>query len=242
MRVIAKLDIKNDYVIKGINFEGLRKVGNPNNLALKYYLDGADELIYIDSVASLYDRENITKFLNLATKDIFIPITVGGGVRTLKTSQKLLNNGADKVAVNTALFSNSRLGGQLVKKYGSQSVVLSIQAKKISEGNWEAYTNYGRDRTNMNVVDWIKRNSKNNFGEILLTSIDAEGLLSGFDIDLYEKVSKYINKPLIACGGFGKVKHIYELIKYINIDAISISSALHYNKIKIQDIKKTLTN
>tara|TARA_Y100001936_G_C15790036_1_gene515972 strand:- start:8 stop:736 length:729 start_codon:yes stop_codon:yes gene_type:complete len=240
MRFIARLDIKNNFVIKGINFEGLRKIGDPNILAHKYYMDGADEIIYIDTVASLYDRGSISKFLKVATKNIFIPITVGGGIRNIKGSDKLLKNGADKIAVNTALFKNKKLSKELVDKYGSQSVVLSIQAKKVSENCWEAYINYGRDKTNMSVLEWVKKNSLNNFGEILLTSIDAEGLSSGFDINLYKCIAKHVKIPLIASGGFGKVQHIKELKKYVNIDAVSISSAVHYNKIDFKRIKKEI--
>jgi imidazole glycerol-phosphate synthase subunit HisF len=237
MRVIARLDIKNEDVIKGINFEGLRVVGKPNYLAKKYYNEGADELIYSDCVASLYGRNNLSKFVENAARDIFIPITVAGGIRNEKDAELLMKNGADKLAINTELFKNENVGKELIKKYGSQSILLSIQAKKISKNSWEAYINFGRDRTNLDVEEWIKKMTPLNFGELLLTSIDADGLSNGFDVELYEKISKIINIPIIACGGFGKLIHIKELKKFADIDAISISKALHYNKIKISEIK-----
>ena len=242
MRVIARLDIKNENVIKGINFEGLRVVGNPNDLAKKYYQDGADELIYSDCVASLYNRNNLAGLVENATKNIFIPITVAGGIRSEKDAEMLMNNGSDKLAINTELFKNKKVGQDLIMKYGSQSIILSIQAKKISSSSWEAYTNFGRDSTNIDVKEWVIEMSKYNFGELLLTSIDADGLSGGFDIELYEQVSKLIKIPLIACGGFGKLNHISELKKYAKIDAISISKALHYEKIKINEIKKFVKN
>ena len=237
MRVIARLDIKNEDVIKGINFEGLRVMGKPNYLAKKYYNEGADELIYSDCVASLYGRNNLSKFVESAAKDIFIPITVAGGIRNKKDAELLTKNGADKLAINTELFKNDNLGKELIKKYGSQSILLSIQAKKISRDSWEAYINFGRDRTNMDVEEWVKKMVPSNFGELLLTSIDADGLSNGFDVELYEKICKIVNIPIIACGGFGKLIHIKELKKFADVDAISISKALHYNKINIGEIK-----
>ena len=238
MRIIARLDIKNENVIKGINFEGLRVVGKPNNLAKKYYKEGADELIYSDCVASLYGRNNLSALVKEAAKDIFIPITVAGGVRSEKDADLLMKNGSDKLAINTELFKNPKVGSELINKYGSQSIMLSVQAKKISGKSWEAYINFGRDKTGMDVMEWIKKMSSYNFGELLLTSIDADGLSSGFDVELYEKACKIINAPMIACGGFGKVEHIKELYSHTKIDAISISKALHYEKIKINEIKK----
>lgn len=240
MRIIPRLDIKNENVIKGINFEGLRVVGNPNEIAKQYYSDGADEIIYSDCVASLYGRNNLTDLVKKAVKDIFIPITVAGGIRSENDANLLMQNGSDKIAINTELFNNEKLASSLVQKFGSQSVIISIQAKKVSKSSWEAYKNFGRDKTNMDVMDWIKKIRNYNFGELLLTSIDADGISNGFDIDLYEKASKNINIPIIACGGFGKLEHIKELKKYVQIDAVAISKALHYKKITIKEIKNYL--
>ena len=238
MRIIPRLDIKNENVIKGINFEGLRVVGNPNKIAKKYYQEGADELIYSDCVASLYGRNNLTSLVKEAVKDIFIPITVAGGIRSEQDADLLMKNGADKLAINTELFKNENAGNALIQKFGSQSILLSVQAKKISKSTWEAYINFGRDKTDMNVMEWIEKMSRYNFGELLLTSIDADGVSNGFDVELYEKASKIAKIPMIACGGFGKLNHIEELTKYAEVEAISISKALHYEKIKIREIKE----
>ena len=242
MRVIPRLDIKNENVIKGINFEGLRIVGNPNEIAKKYYEQGADELIYSDCVASLYGRNNLTDLVKTAVKDIFIPITVAGGIRTETDANLLMKNGSDKLAINTELFKNEQLGKELVNKFGSQSIILSIQAKKISKNSWEAYKNFGRDKTGMEVIDWVKKMSVYNFGELLITSIDADGISNGFDVELFEKICQNTNIPIIACGGFGKLSHIKELKKYADIDAISLSKALHYEKITINEIKNFIKN
>lgn len=237
MRIIPRLDIKNENVIKGINFEGLRVVGNPNKIAKKYYEDGADELIYSDCVASLYGRNSLTDLVTDAVKDIFIPITVAGGIRSESDADLLMKHGSDKLGINSGLFTNKELGKSLVQKFGSQSIILSIEAKKISKNSWEAYKNFGRDKTGMDVSEWLSKMSDCNFGEILLTSIDADGISNGFDVELYESVCKKINIPIIACGGFGKLSHIEDLKKYSEIDAIAISKALHYEKVTIKEIK-----
>lgn len=238
MRIIARLDIKNEFVIKGINFEGLRKIGNPNQIAKKFYDDGIDEIIYNDCVASLYQRNSLEKIVEETAKDIFVPLTVSGGVRSEEDAKLLMKNGADKLAINSALFNDKQLAKLLIQKYGSQSIMLSIQAKKIAKNSWEAYINFGRDRTNIDVIEWVKEMASFNFGELLLTSIDADGTSNGFDVELYENVCKYINFPIIAGGGFGKLNHIIELKKYAQIDAITISKALLYEKIRIKEIKK----
>jgi len=238
MRIIARLDIKNEFVIKGINFEGLRKIGNPNQIAKKLYDDGVDEIIYNDCVASLYQRNSLEKIVEETAQDIFVPLTVSGGVRSEKDAKLLMKNGADKLAINSALFKNKELAKLLIQKYGSQSIMLSIQAKKVAKNSWEAYTNFGRDKTNIDVIEWIKEMAGYNFGELLVTSIDADGTSNGFDVELYENICRLINVPIIAGGGFGKLNHITELKKYAQVDAITISKALLYKKIRIEEIKK----
>jgi imidazole glycerol-phosphate synthase subunit HisF len=238
MRIIARLDIKNEFVIKGINFEGLRKIGNPNQIAKKLYDDGVDEIIYNDCVASLYQRNSLEKIVEETAQDIFVPLTVSGGIRSEKDAKLLMKNGADKLAINSALFKNKELAKLLIQKYGSQSIMLSIQAKKVAKNSWEAYTNFGRDKTNIDVIEWIKEMAGYNFGELLVTSIDADGTSNGFDIELYENICRHINVPIIAGGGFGKLNHITELRKYAQVDAITISKALLYKKIRIKEIKK----
>ena len=238
MRVIARLDIKNNFVIKGINLEGLRKVGKPNDLAKKYYEEGADELIYMDCVASLYERSSLENLLRNASKNIFIPFAVGGGIRSLDDALRMFSNGADKIAINSAAIDKPQIFEEMVKKFGGQSIILSIEAKKIYKDKWVVYKNYGREKTNMDVFDWIKKISKYEIGEILLTSIDFEGLANGYDIDLYKEASKITKIPLIASGGFGKLEDIKNLIKEVKIDAITVSRQLHYNKITLKEIKE----
>ena len=237
MRIIARLDINNEDVIKGINFEGLRKVGQPSILAHKYYDHGADEIIYMDCVASLYGRNSLEKLLTEAAKNIFIPIAVGGGIRTIDDASKLFSSGADKVAINSSAIENPRIFFDLVNRFGGQSIILSIEAKKIGKKKWAVFKNYGRDSTNIDVIDWIKKISSYGVGEILLTSIDYEGLENGLDLELYEEASKTTNIPIIASGGFGKLEHLKDLNNSANIDALAISSALHYNKCSIKDVK-----
>ena len=160
MRIIARLDIKNNFVIKGINLEGLRKVGTPNNLAKKYYDEGADELIYMDCVASLYERSSLEKVLKDASKNIFIPFAVGGGIRSLNDAIRMFSNGADKIAINSAAIDKPQIFGDMVQKFGGQSIMLSIEAKKINSNKWVIYKNYGREKTNIDVFDWIKKISQ----------------------------------------------------------------------------------
>ncbi len=238
MRIIARLDIKNQNLIKGINLEGLRIVGEPNKFALKYYNEGIDEIIFMDSVASLYGRNNLYDIISKASKDIFIPITVGGGIRSIDDASKAFRSGADKVAVNTAAVENNNLINQLSEKFGSQSVVLSVEAKKIKQNNWEVFTNNGRQETGLNVIDWIKNCEKRGAGEVLLTSVDMEGTRKGFDYDLYLNASKSISIPIIASGGFGKPSDLTRLNQNSNIDAIAVAYALHYNFCTLSDIRK----
>jgi len=238
MRVIARLDIKNNFVIKGINLEGLRKVGKPNDLAKKYYEEGADELIYMDCVASLYERSSLENLLKDASKNIFIPFAVGGGIRTLDDALRMFSNGADKIAINSAAVDKPQIFGEMVKKFGGQSIILSIEAKKIYKDKWVVYKNYGREKTNIDVFSWRKKISEYEIGEILLTSIDFEGLANGYDVDLYKGASKITKIPLIASGGFGKLEDIKNLVKEVKIDAITVSKQLHYNKITLKEIKE----
>ena len=238
MRIIARLDIKNEKVIKGVNLEGLRVVGEPNDLGKKYYEDGADELIYIDCVASLYGRNNLENLLIEATKNIFIPFSVGGGIRTLEDASRMFLNGADKIAINSAGIDNPKLFLDLVKKFGGQSIILSIEAKSIDKKKWQVYKNYGRDKTAIEVIDWIKQVSDYGIGEILITSIDYEGLGQGFDINLYEEVTKNTNLPVIASGGFGKLEDIKNLNDRVKVDAVAISKMLHYGKTNFSQIKE----
>ncbi|MGL5257945.1 MAG: imidazole glycerol phosphate synthase subunit HisF, partial [Proteocatella sp.] len=189
IRVIAKLDVKPPYLVKGIQLEGLRKIGNPNDFAKKYYLQGIDEIIYVDIVASLYERNSLSDMIREATKDIFIPITAGGGIRSVNDAYELLRAGADKIAVNTAAVKNPQLIRDLAMEFGSQCVVSYIEAKKTSLNNWEVYYDNGREKTGKSVVEWADQVCDLGAGEILLTSVDKDGTGKGFDVELVEAVA-----------------------------------------------------
>ena len=238
MRVISRIDIKNNYVIKGINLEGLRKIGEPLEIATKYYTYGVDEIILIDAVASLYKRNNLFKVVKEATKNIFVPLTLGGGLRNLKDIENALKSGADKVALNSHVTENPNFIKEAVKNFGSSTITIYIEAKKIDNKKWEIYKNYGRERTNIDLIYWIEKVQEFECGEILLTSIDYEGLMAGLDLDLINHVYNKINVPFIYSGGVGNKNHLINLKKNYNNFSIAISSALHYGKIDIKDLNR----
>ena len=238
LRLVARLDIKGSNLIKGVNLEGLKIIGEPNQFALNYYRHGVDELIFMDVVASLYGRNQLGKTIKKASKDIFIPITVGGGIRSINDASEVLRFGADKIAVNSAAIKNPKLIGDLANKFGSQSIVLSVEAKKIKEGFWEAYSNNGRERSGLNAIDWIKTGVANGAGEILLTSVDHEGTRKGFDINLIAEAMKVTQVPIILSGGMGKVDHMVEVVKKTGIEALAIADVFHTNKLSVKDIRK----
>ena len=239
-RLIARLDIKGENLIKGVHLEGLRKIGNPNEHAINYYKSGVDELLFMDCVASLYGRNNLTSVIKKAAENIFIPITVGGGIRSVENADELLHNGADKICINTAAVKNPKLITELSKRFGSQCVVLSVEAKKTSENNWEVFTHNGREKTGLNVINWIKKAIQLGVGEVLVTSVDFEGTGQGFDYDLISKVSSICSVPFIASGGLGKIDHIKKLVNLCHIDALAAAKVLHYKDIKPQIIKRHL--
>ena len=242
-RIIARLDIKGPDVVKGFQLEGVKRVGFPDLLARKYYNENIDEIIYIDSVASLYGRNNIFSVVEKAANEIFIPLTVGGGIRSINDFSLALSSGADKVAINTAACHNPKLVENAAKTFGSQCVVCSVQAMK--HGNdleWEALTDNARERTGKNVIDWVKQLESLGAGEILLTSVKNEGCKNGFDIELYKEVNDKVKIPVIAHGGAGNSEHIIELFKEINVDAVALASVLHHDILSIQYIKEALSN
>jgi len=196
-RLIARLDIKAPFLVKGIQLEGLRKLGDPNDFALKYYHAGIDEIFYIDIVASLYDRNSLTDIISKTTNEIFVPITVGGGIRSLHDVEKALRAGADKVAINTAAIKNPILIEEIAKRFGSSCVVLSIEAKKTNKDNWEAYYDNGREHSSLDLVEWAMEGQDRGVGEILITSVDRDGTKKGFDVDLVENISDKVKVPLI---------------------------------------------
>lgn len=238
IRLIARLDIKGSNLIKGIQLEGLRKLGNPNLYAQKYYEQGIDEILYIDVVASLYERANLLEIVRRTTKNVFIPITVGGGIRSTEDVREVLLAGADKVAINTAATKSPSLISEISTKFGSQCMVLSIEAKKTGEGKWEAYCDNGREKTNMDVVTWAKQGCALGAGEILLTSVDQEGTARGFDYELVKAVSTAVPIPVIASGGMGILDHFEKVVNQGRADAVAMAHVLHYNKLSVADIRR----
>jgi cyclase len=237
LRLIARLDIKGPNLIKGIHLEGLRVLGSPNDYALKYYKQGADELIYMDCVASLYGRNHLGDIIQEAAKDIFIPMTVGGGIRSIENVRAILRSGADKVAINTAAVADSKIISDVARQFGSQCMVLSIEAKKIGNERWEVLTDNGRERTGLDVVEWAKLCVSNGAGEVLLTSVDREGTRKGFDIELVNAVSSAINVPVIASGGMGKPEDLLSVVIEGGADAVAMADILHYKRAEICDIR-----
>ncbi len=240
VRIISRLDIKGSNVVKGVHLEGLRVVGEPKKLAYKYYEDGADEIIYVDVVASLYQRNLDFEQLKKVSENIFIPFTVGGGIRSITDINNALRAGADKVAINTFAIFNPVFLKKAATEFGSQCIVLSIEAKKIAENKWEAYTEGGRETTGVDVIEWVKKGIDLGVGEIMLTSIDTEGTKKGFDIELAQAVTSFSSVPVIIHGGAGNQKDFAEVIQKGYTDAVSASSVYHYNDFTVADVKKNL--
>lgn len=238
IRVIARLDIKGPNLIKGIRLEGLRVIGDPEEHARRYYEQGVDELIYMDIVASLYNRNSLTEIVEHTAQNIFIPLTVGGGIRTIEDAKKLLRAGADKIAINTVAIKRPEIITELALRFGSQCVVLSIEAKKVAEGKWEAYHDNGRERTGLDAIAWAKRGEELGAGEILITAVDHEGLKKGFDVELVEKISSQVSIPVIASGGLGSHEHFADVVKRGKADAVAIADAFHYQRMTVREIKE----
>ncbi len=236
IRLIARLDIKNEHVIKGIHLEGLRKVGDPNTLARRYYEQGIDEIVFMDAVASLYDRNNLFHIVEDACRDVFVPIAVGGGMRSVEDVSKALGAGADKVVINTGAVQNIKLIEQVAHKFGSQCLVGSIEAKRQANG-WNAYIDNGREPTNLDVMNWAYTLQEAGCGEILLTSIDQEGTSRGFDIDLVEQVNDAVNRPVIVSGGYGEPEHLKALLARVEPSAVAFAAVLHYQRSSVDDIR-----
>ena len=239
-RVIAKLDVKPPFVVKPIHFEGLRKVGVPTELAKKYYDQGADEVMYIDIVSSLYQREILFDEIKKSANELFIPFGVGGGVKSIEDFSKLFHIGADKVLINTyALQSNPDIINQASKIFGSQAVVVNIEAKKWDSW-YECYSDCGRIQSGKDVTEWAKEVQERGAGEILLQLIDTDGRQRGFDKELAKEVVDSVDIPVVVASGAGKLEDISELIEYAKPSGVAIASMLHYDKCSIADIKEVL--
>lgn len=237
IRLIARLDIKGPNLIKGVNLEGVRVVGDPQAFARRYYDQGIDELIYMDAVASLYDRNSLDEIVRYTAENVFVPVTVGGGIRTLADVERMLRSGADKLAINTAAIRRPDLVTEVARRFGSQCMVLSIEAKRTGQGKWEAYTDNGREKTGIDAVDWARRGKDLGAGELLVTSVDQEGMRKGFDVPLMQAVTQAVDIPVIASGGMGAVEHLVEVVKIGGADAVAIADVLHYDRLPLAAIR-----
>ena len=238
-RIIARCDIKGKNLIKGIRYEGVRVIGDPAEFAKKYYNDGADEVIYMDAVASLYERSSLAPLVESSVKDIFVPISVGGGINDLESARMMLKSGAEKVIINTAAISNPNLISILSKEFGRQCVVVSIQAKK-RDNYWEALTHCGRSTTGLDVNGWMEVVQSLGAGEIILTSVDCDGTMSGMDLELIRSISGIVDLPVIASGGFANDDPIEDLAGERIISGIAIGASLHQDDVNIPSLKKRL--
>lgn len=237
VRLCARLDIKGDNLIKSIQYEGLRVIGSPSDFAKKYYYEGVDEILLMDTVASLYGRNHLSSLIEQISEEVFVPITAGGGVRCASDAEKLLKSGADKIAVNTAALKNPSLIEDLSKSFGSQAVVIYVQAKKNKLNGWTAFMENAREPSTYNVLDWCELAEQSGAGEILLSSVDCEGVGKGFDLNLVHAVGNAISIPLIISGGMGVKEDFVEVAKSGLVDAVASARALHYSSASISNIK-----
>ena len=240
-RIIPCLDVKNGRVVKGINFVDLKDAGDPVEQAKIYSDGGADEICFLDITASNENRDTIYEVVEKTSKKCFVPLTVGGGVRSVDDINKLLNCGADKVSINTAAVENSKVVVDSSKKFGSQCIVVAIDAKKDGDV-WEIYTHGGRNKTSLDAVEFAKKVEVNGAGEILLTSMDKDGTKSGYDVDLLKTITNNTNIPVIASGGVGTLDHLYDGIVKGGASAVLAASIFHYGEYKIKDAKEYLNS
>jgi len=238
VRIIPILDIKNGLLIKGINFEGLRVLGNAREFAQLYYSQGADEICYQDSVATLYGTSNLIKFVSETAKNVFVPLSVGGGIRSINDASEMLKAGADKIIINSAAIDNVLLLKKASKIFGSSNITIIIQAIKIDKKYYISKSN-GRDLVNIDPIQWAQKVEDFGAGEIIITAVNNEGLKKGFDIPLTKKIVERVSVPVIAHGGAGNIKHIYDVIRYANVSGVGIASMLHYEAIKFLPKIKT---
>jgi cyclase len=232
IRIIPRLDIKGPNLVKGIHLEGLRVLGKPEDFARFYYENGADELIYIDVVASLYERNSLHEIITRTASEVFIPLTVGGGLRTVEDIRSVLRAGADKVSLNTAAIRNPDFIHEASRIFGSSTIVVTIEAIRQPDGKYLAYVDNGREHTGVDVVDWARKAEQLGAGEILLTSVDRDGTGAGYDCDLIRSVADAVAIPVIASGGPGRAEHVHDVITEAHADAVAVASLLHYDAMK----------
>ena len=228
VRIIPRLDIKGPNVVKGIHLEGLRVLGRPEEFAKYYYEAGADELMFVDVVASLYERNSLKEIISATAQEIFIPLTVGGGLRSLDDIKEVLRAGADKVSLNTAAIKNPDIIRQASLEFGASTIVVTIEAIKGEDGRNLAYTDNGRDYTGIEVIDWAQQVEDLGAGEVVITSVDREGTGEGYEYELTEKVARSLSIPVIAHGGAAKKEDVLKVIKDGKADAVTLASILHY--------------
>jgi cyclase len=240
IRLIARLDVKNNYLVKGVHLEGLRKLGDPNEFAADYYNQGIDEILYMDIVASLYNRNSLGEIIERATRDVFVPIAVGGGLRTVDDVRAVLKLGADKVAINTAAIKDERIISEVAGTFGSQCMVMSIEAKRRPEGEgWEAYSDNGREHSGKDVLEWARRGVRLGAGEILLTSVDREGTERGMDYDLIRAVCAEAPVPVIVSGGCAGASDVTASSRE-GASAVAAASILHDKKTGVGALKEQI--
>jgi len=241
-RIIPCLDLDNGRVVKGVNFVNLIDAGDPVEVAKRYNKMGADEIVFLDISASYQNRGTMLDTISKASEQVFIPLTVGGGIRSVEDFRTLLSCGADKISVNSSAIKNPNLITEAALKFGSQCVVLAVDAKRNDKGSFDVYLNGGRVNTGLDVIEWIIKAEKLGAGEILLTSMDCDGTKAGYDLELTKRVSQAINIPVIASGGAGKMEHFYDVLTEGMADAALAASLFHYKEIEIMDLKKYLTD
>jgi len=229
VRIIPRLDIKGPNLVKGVHLEGLRVLGKPERFARFYYEQGADEILYMDVVASLYGRNSLLDMVARTSREIFVPLTVGGGLRTLDDIRAVLRAGADKVAINTAAIRDPELIRGAAERFGSSTIVVSIEAIRQRDGRFEAYTDNGREPTGVEVLEWAERAAALGAGELMITSVDREGTGAGFDLELTRGVADRVRIPVIACGGAGRLEHVRDVATRGGVSGICLASMLHYN-------------
>lgn len=239
-RIIPCLDVKAGRVVKGTNFVGLRDAGDPVELAATYDIEGADELVFLDITASVEERKAMLDVINKTAGEVFMPLTVGGGISTVDDIRNALRAGADKTSVNSAAVKNPQLIAEGAKLFGSQCIVLAIDARRCGENQWEVYVHGGRTPTGIDAIEWAKQGVALGAGEILLTSMDADGTKNGYDIPLTKAVSEAVNVPVIASGGAGKLEDFYEVLTEGGADAVLAASVFHYKTFTIQQVKEYL--
>lgn len=239
-RIIPCLDVKDGRVVKGINFVGLRDAGDPVELAKLYSSQGADEIVFLDITATHEKRDIVTDIVRRTSKEVFVPLTVGGGIRTINDFADILRAGADKVSVNSAAVKDKSLITCAAERFGSQCVILAIDAKRIGNGKYEVVINGGRIRTGMDAVEWAKEGEHLGAGEILLTSMDADGTKAGFDIEMTNTISAAVGIPVIASGGCGALSHFYDVFENTGADAALAASLFHFGELSIPQVKKYL--